>query len=131
MQQAATKPSTSRWAPTAFWVVALLGIPAAAVVWSWYGFAQLEAQTEQGKALAAGTTMAGFGEVLGGVPLLLAHLVGLIALPLLGWLAYRGRGIALAVLAVCVASAIGVGIAQALFAGELFQLGINNDTYVP
>jgi hypothetical protein len=109
----------------------VLGIFASAVVWFWYGFAQMEAQTEQGKALAAGTTMAGFAEVTGGVPLVLAHLLGL-ALPLtLGWKGYRTRGIPLAILAVAVASVIGILFAQLLWQGQLFELGINNDTFIP
>lgn len=125
------QPQTSRAARVGFWVVAVLGPLAAAVAWSWYGFAQAEAQSEQGKALAAGTTMAGFGEVFGGVPLVLAHIVGVVALGLLGWMGYRGRGIAFALVAVLIASLIGIGVAQWLYGGQLFELGINNDTWVP
>lgn len=116
---------------TAFWVVASLGVPAAVVAWNWYALAQFEAQSEQSKALSAQTTMAGFAEVWGGVPLVLAHIVGLVTLLILGWKRYRGRGIALAVGAVCTASVVGIAIAQLLWAGELFQLGIDNDVYVP
>jgi len=100
--------------------------------WTWYGMAQFEAQSEQGKALSADTTMAGFAEVFGGIPLAFAHIIGLAVLMPLGWFAYRGRGLAAAVAAVVVASIIGIVIAQLLFAGELFELGIDNyDTYVP
>ncbi|MBT2486443.1 hypothetical protein J7E28_17240 [Microbacterium sp. ISL-108] len=116
---------------TAFWVIAAFGIPAAAVAWNWYALAQFEAQSEQSKALSAQTTMAGFAEVWGGVPLVLAHIVGLVTLFVLGWKGYRGRGIALAMGAVVIASVIGIGITQLLWAGELFQLGIDNDVYVP
>jgi hypothetical protein len=131
LPQVTTRTPSSRGARIGFWVVAALGVPAAAVAWTWYGFAQFEAQTEQSKALAAGTSMAGFGEALGGVPLALAHLVGIVTLLVLGWSGYRGRGIVLAIAAVLISSAIGIGGAQLLWAGELFQLGINNDTYVP
>lgn len=126
-----TRYSPSRGARIAFWVVAGLGIPTAAITWIWYGLVQFEAQTEQGKALKAGTTMAGFAEVWGGVPLVLAHVVGLVMLVVLGWKGYRARGVALAVVAVLISSVIGIGVAQLLWGGELFQLGINNDTYVP
>lgn len=121
----------SQRARTRFWVIASLGIAAAAIAWFWYGFVQLEAQTEQGKALVAGTTMAGFAEVVGGIPLVFAHLLGLGVLLLLGWRGYRGRGIAFAFLAVLVASGLGVLCAQLLWQGQLFELGINNDTYIP
>lgn len=126
-----SEPQTSRGARAAFWPLASLGIIASIVAWSWYGFAQFEAQTEQGKALSAGTTMAGFAEVVGGIPLVVAHLLGLALLLALGWKGYRERGIAFALVAVAVASAIGVVVAQLLWAGQLFQLGINNITYVP
>jgi hypothetical protein len=67
-------------------VAASLGVIASAIAWVWYGFAHFEAQTEQPKALSAGTTMAGFAEVIGGViPLVLAHLLGLALLLVLGW----------------------------------------------
>ncbi|MGU3647062.1 hypothetical protein ACLBXX_19055 [Microbacterium sp. C23T] len=79
----------------------------------------------------AGTTMAGFAEAIGGVPLVLAHLIGLILLLVLGWWSYGKRGIALAIVAVIVASGVGIVVAQILWGGELFQLGINNNTYIP
>lgn len=93
--------------------------------------AQEEAQNEQGKAVAAGTSMAGFAEVVGGLPLVLAHLIGLGALLIFGWRGYRRRGVVLAIAAVGVASLIEVLFAQLLWAGELFALGINNDSNVP
>ena len=61
-----------------FWVFASLGALAAAIAWTWYGGAQFEAQSEEPKAVSAGTTMAGFAEVIGGVPLVIAHLLGLV-----------------------------------------------------
>ncbi|KQZ85567.1 hypothetical protein ASD56_04425 [Microbacterium sp. Root166] len=117
---------------TLFWVVAVLGIPAAVIAWNWYGFAQWEAQTEQPKALSADNTMAGFGEMFGGIPLVLAHFVGLAVLLTLGWAAYGRQGLLRAVIAVAVASVIGIAIAQIGWGGELFELGINNtDPFVP
>ena len=44
---------------------------------------------------------------------------------------YRKRGIPAAILAVIVASGVGIIAAQILWGGELFQLGINNNTYIP
>lgn len=121
----------SRGTRRAFWIVASLGVIASAVAWVWYGFAQFEAQTEQPKALSAGTTIAGLAEVIGGVPLVVAHLIGLILLLLLGWRSYGKRGILAAILAVIVASGVGLIAAQILWDGKLFQLGINNNTYIP
>lgn len=128
-QEAATTPS--RDTRIAFWIVAGFGVLAAALVWTWYGLAMAEAESEQGKAIAAGTTMAGFGEIAGGVPLILAHVVGLVALMVLGWKGYRGRGIALAIAAVLISSVIGIGVAQLLWEGELFLHGINHSDFVP
>ena len=102
-----------------------------AVVSVWHGFAQFEAQTEQGKALAAGTTMAGSAELSGGVPLVIAHMIGLGVLIVLGWRGYRAPGIACAVVAILIASGVGIAIAQLVWGGERFQLGIHNDTFVP
>lgn len=117
---------TGRSASTRFWVIAALGSSAATGAWFWYGFAQFEAQTEQCKALTAGTTMAGFGELTGGIPLVLCHLLGLAVLIPLGWRQYRWNGVVRATIAVLVASVIGIGITQILLGGELFQLGVNN-----
>ena len=130
MTQLQVPITSSRSARIGFWTVAALGPLGATVAWVWYGFAQFEAQTEQCKALAAGTTEAGFAELFGGIPLILLHLVGLIALVALGWRSYRRRGLAYAAVAFVIASAVGIGIAQLLWAGDLFQLGINNTNCV-
>lgn len=123
--------SESRGSRLAFWIVASLGVVASAISWIWYGMAQEEAQSEQSKAVSAGTSMAGFAELLGGIPLVLAHLLGLGLLLIFGWGGYRKRGVILAISAVAVASVIGILCAQLLWAGQLFDLGIDNDTYVP
>ena len=124
--------SAGRGARVAFWWIACLGLPAALFSWCWYGFAMLEAQSEQGKALAAGTTMAGFGETVGGVPVALAHLAGLILLLVTARKGYPGAAIAMAVVALIVASAIGLAAAQLAFGGAVFHFDPENrQTYVP
>jgi hypothetical protein len=129
---APTESISDQKARRGFWVVASLGAVAAAIAWTWYGGAQFEAQSEQPKALSAGTTMAGFAELFGGVPLVIAHLLGLVLLLLFGWWGYGKRGIAMALVAFVGTSLIGIIVAQILFAGELFELGINNDPeFVP
>ncbi len=107
-----------------FWVFSCIGVLALSVAWCWYGLTQLEAETEQGKALAAGTTMEGFAVTAGGIPLLIAHLIGTAVLLRLGWRFWRLPGLAYGVLAVAGASLIGIGAAQLLFSGELFEVGL-------
>ncbi|TCL78288.1 MULTISPECIES: hypothetical protein [unclassified Rathayibacter] len=127
------RPGTSgHRARIGFWTVACLGVPAALFSWCWFGFAMAEAQSEQGKALAAGTTMAGFGEAVGGVPVAVAHVVGLIVLLVLAHRAYRGSALVFAGTAVIVASVIGLGVAQLLFGGAVFHFDPENrQTSVP
>lgn len=91
------------------------------VAWFLLPLASLEEATEQGKALAAGTTMAGTTLVMGVVPLVLAHIIGFVLLCTVGafgsvdrWLGVlRGAG------AVVVASIIGLAVVSILTGGEL------------
>ncbi|ROS29449.1 hypothetical protein EDF22_1187 [Rathayibacter sp. PhB127] len=130
---APARPRTSESrARIGFWTVACLGVPAALFSWCWFGFAMAEAQSEQGKALAAGTTMAGFGETVGGIPVAVAHVVGLIVLLVLAHRAYPGSALVIAGTAVIVASVIGLGGAQLLFGGAVFHFDPENrQTYIP
>ncbi|ROQ64014.1 hypothetical protein EDF36_0965 [Rathayibacter sp. PhB152] len=133
---ATTSPARQRTsghrARIGFWTMACLGVPAALFSWCWFGFAMAEAQSEQGKALAAGTTMAGFGEAVGGVPVAVAHVVGLIVLLVLAQRAHPGSALVFAGTAVIVASVIGLGGAQLLFGGAVFHFDPENrQTYVP
>lgn len=121
-------PSAAR---TGFWVTTMVGIFVVAIAWFWYGFMQFESQTEQGKALAAGTTMAGFAEFFGGVPLVFAHLLMLTVLLVFGCKEYGEQGIVFSIIAVVVASGLGILFAQVVWQGQLFELGIDNDTFVP
>ena len=112
----------------AFWICAGAGVLAMTVAWCWFGFAVYEEYSEQGKALAAGTSMDGFAAFFGGIPLVLAHLIGLILLLILGWCGWRIHGIFIGVAAVSSASLIGLGVAQILFEGRVFGI---DETFVP
>lgn len=119
----------ARW----FWVLSVMGVIVMIIAWYWFGSAHEEEMTEQPKALAAGSTEAGFGAVVGGVPLVFAHLVGLV---LLAIIAVRGRakkwtGFVYSIVAVALASGIGIGVAQVLWAGELFMMGVGAPALVP
>lgn len=107
----------------AFWICAGVGVFAMLVVWCWVGFAAYEEYSEQSKALAAGTSMEGFAAFVGGIPLAVAHGVGLMLLLPLGWRSWRIKGIFIALAAVVIASLAGMGLAQILFAGQLFGYG--------
>ncbi|QIK63369.1 hypothetical protein G7068_09290 [Leucobacter viscericola] len=107
-----------------FWVFASIGVLVMSVAWTYYGMAQQEAESDQGKALSANTTMEGTGELMGGVPLLIVHALGLVILLRLGWLGWRRWGLLFGLTAVLIASVIGVVVAQILFGGELFEIGV-------
>ncbi|MEV8338850.1 hypothetical protein [Leucobacter sp. NPDC077196] len=106
-------------ARTAFWTYVGIGVGVMTVAWTWMGFATLEEITEQGKAEAAGTTMAGFAALIGGVPLVVAHLIGLSLLLRAGWRWWRGEGLICGLGATAVVSLIGFGVAQILFGGQV------------
>ena len=108
-------------------ILIAVGVIVMSVAWCWFGFSFEEEMQEQPKALAAGTTMAGLGALLGGVPLVLAHVTGLIVLTIAARSAGRGLWFALiaASIGVTLASVIGIMPAQLLYSGELFNLGVN------
>ena len=119
---------------SAFWSVAVIGTVILCVAWFWYGLAFHEEWSDQGKAVSAGTTMAGFGFWGGGVPLVFAHLLLLTPLLLIGAKSHsrRAAGIAQALAAVAVASAVGIAVNQWLFAGMLFTMYADTPgRYVP
>jgi hypothetical protein len=106
----------------AFWALAALGAPIMFVAWMLLNLASLEEATEQGKAIVAGTTMAGTTLMFGVVPLIVAHLLGL---ALLGVIALGGRGsrrsgILYAIGGVVAASVIGLAVALILTGGQLY-----------
>lgn len=131
-----TGPATARGGspgPT-FWAFAVTGVIAMIVAWVWFGMAFEEEMSDQPKATAAGTTMADFGASLGVPPLVFAHVVGVV---ILGLTAFPGRRRtapvwAGAVASVAVASIIGLLVAEWLYGGRLFLMGVDGDTgYVP
>ncbi|RUR01936.1 hypothetical protein [Labedella endophytica] len=122
-------PGAARW----FWTFSALGVVAMIAAWQVFGVAYEEEMSEQPKALAAGTSMAGTGAVFGGVPLIMAHLAGLVVLSVI---AVRGRavmwtGIVCAVLATAFTSGIGLLVAQVLWNGQLFMMGVDAPGLVP
>ena len=105
-----------------FWALAAIGAPIMIAAWMLLYLASLEEATEQGKALVAGTTMAGTTLMFGVVPLIVAHLLGF---AVLGVIALNGRGsrrsgILYAVGGVVAASAIGMAVALILTGGQLY-----------
>lgn len=117
-----------------FWVLAATGVIALSVAWVWLGMAFEEEMSDQPKAVSAGTTMAGFGASVGILPLVLAHVTGVVLLGLTAFPGSRrsGRVWVWALASVAVASIIGLLVAEGLFGGRLFLMGVDGDTgYVP
>ena len=112
-----------------FWILAAVGIPVMVGAWMLLPLASLEEVTEQGKALAAGSTMAGTTFVFGVLPLVVAHLIGFALLCMIGWVgaASPRNGVLRGAAAVAVASAIGLVAALLLSGGEL----IYTPNYIP
>lgn len=117
-----------------FWVLAAAGVIAMSAAWVWFGMAFEEEMSDQPKAVSAGTTMAGFGASVGIPPLVLAHVIGVVLLGLTAFPGSRrsGRVWVWALASVAVASIIGLLVAEGLFGGRLFLMGVDGDTgYVP
>ncbi|RGE22397.1 hypothetical protein [Leucobacter sp. wl10] len=108
----------------AFWMLAGVGLIVMPIAWAWYGLTLYEEESEQGKALVAGTTMEGFAATFGLVPLVIAHAIGLGLLLYNGWRGWGGRGLAFGAAALVIASLAGLIFAQLLFGGDLFEMGI-------
>lgn len=115
-----------------FWILAAVGLVVMIAAWVWFGAAMFEEMSEQPKAVSAGTTMEGFGSVIGGIPLVVAHLAGV---AILSAVAIEGRrhwtGGAYALIAVATTSAVGLCVAQLLWAGALFEMGAGASALVP
>lgn len=111
-------------ARTRFWVFAGIGMAVLPISWVWYGVALYEEESEQGKALTAGTTLEGTAAVFGLFPLVVAHLNGVGLLLYNGWRGWGPRGLAFGATAVAIASVAGLTVAQMLYGGELFEMGI-------
>jgi len=108
----------------AFWLIASIGTIVLCVAWFWYGLSFFEEMTEQGKAVAASSSMAGFGLLVGGIPLVIAHVLVLVRLLVIGakYHSRRAVGIVFALLAVSVASALGIAVNELLWTGDLFAM---------
>ncbi|WP_427868703.1 hypothetical protein [Leucobacter luti] len=115
-------------ATTAFWTCTGAGVLAMAVAWLWLGLSIVEEASEQGKAEAAGTSMAGFAATVGGTPLAIAHLLGFALLSRIAWRIRHDPGLAYALLGCVAASLAGLGVAQLLLWGQLFSA---EPAYVP
>lgn len=111
-------------ARAAFWIVAGGGAVLLCAGWFWYGFAFFEEMTEHCKSLAAGSSETGFGLVVGGIPVALVHILVLVSLLLIGanYHSRRTVGLVLALVAVTVASALGIAANQLLWTGQLFTM---------
>ena len=112
-----------------FWILAFVGVPVMIGAWMLLPLASLEEGTEQGKALAAGSTMAGTTLVMGVLPLVVVHLIGFALLCMIGWLgaASPRNGVLWGVAAVAAASALGFVAALVFSGGEL----IYTPDYIP
>lgn len=112
------------WAAASVFLIVLL-----AAGWVWCALAFEEEFSEESKAQAAGTTMAGLGATLGLIPVLVLHVLVLIGVFLAiraGW-----RGIVFSVLVALVVVAVlslpGFIAAQLLAGGSMFEPPV----YVP
>lgn len=115
---------SSDGARLAFWLIAIAGTAVLCLAWFWYGLAFFDEMTEQCKSVAAGSSSAGTGLLLGGLPLVLSYLVILILLLLVGakYHSQRRRGLLIALLAVAVASVISIGVNELVWTGDLFAM---------
>lgn len=113
-----------------FWLLAVVGALVMTGAWFLLALASLEEGTEQSKALAAGTTMAGTTLLLGVAPLVLAHIAGFVLLCLVGTTGRfdRARGVLWAGVAVVAASLVGLVVVLVLSGGELIY---SPPAYVP
>ncbi|MBZ4487138.1 hypothetical protein LQ938_15155 [Microbacterium sp. cx-55] len=111
---------------TLFWVFGTLGaVLVMPVAWTWFGWAFSEERTDECRALAAGTSMGGYGALLGLVPLIVVYAIGAVVLWSTAAAGKRTRSSAVGhVLVVMIAgTAIGIAVAQFLLAGQLFVGG--------
>lgn len=104
-----------------FWILAVIGVIVMTGAWILLPLASLEEVTEQGKAVAAGTTMAGTSLVFGVLPLVISHAIGLLLLCSIGvgGRYNRRRGFWLGVAAVAAASIVGLTVTLILTGGHL------------
>jgi hypothetical protein len=103
----AQQPAGSRAARVSFWTLGVLSVLFFAAAWFWVALAFGEEWSEEPKAQAAGTTVAGTGLWMALIPVLVVHVVACAVAAVLavgGWGAPVWRRILLAVPAVIIAS---------------------------
>ena len=114
----------------AAWTLALaLSVILFAVAWAWCWLSFDEEFSEEGKAQAAGTTMAGWGLQFGLIPVLVVHALVLVCLFLAirdGWRTV-GRSLLIALGALVATSLPGFIAVQILSGGSMFEPPV----YVP
>lgn len=69
--------------------------------------------------------MEGTASVLGLFPMVIVHIIGAGLLLYNGWRGWRARGLWFGVIALVIASSVGLIVAQILFDGDLFEMGLN------
>ncbi|MGV8912425.1 MAG: hypothetical protein ACOH14_07395 [Rhodoglobus sp.] len=107
-----------------FWLITSVGTIVLCVAWAWYGLSFFEEMTEQCKSVAAGSSEAGFGLVVGGIPLVIVHVLIFVPMLVIGAKSYskRADGVVLAVVVVVAASGFGIVVSELLWAGKLFTM---------
>jgi hypothetical protein len=103
-----------------FWVLTIVGLPLLAGAWFLLPMASLVELTEQGKAAAAGTTMAGTTFLFGVLSLLAAHLVGILVLCSVGANGHHSRrtGLLVGLIAVAATSTVGLVVTLVISRGQ-------------
>ncbi|PYY39003.1 hypothetical protein [Curtobacterium sp. MCPF17_046] len=98
----------------AFWSLTVLGAPIMCGAWIWLTLASTEQVSESAKAPPGDTSTDGFFVMFGVVPLVLAHLLGLVILRSIAPRERDARGTSWTMAAVAVLVTSGVGLAVAL-----------------
>ncbi|PZE62916.1 hypothetical protein DEJ33_00220 [Curtobacterium sp. MCPF17_047] len=115
----------------AFWPLTVLGAPIMCAAWIWLTLASTEQVTESAKAPPGDTSTDGLFVTFGVVPLVLAHLLGLVILRSIAPRERDERGASWAIAAVAVLVTSGIGLALALQFNGGVLLTPNDGGYTP
>lgn len=113
---------SSRFAAVGFWVTALAGLPVMAVSWMWLSLMSLEEVQEAAKAGSGSDAADGTTFSYGGIPLVAAHVAGLVLISIFGS-RWRFRPVPASILAfviVAIESAFGFFVTFAVNGGQIF-----------